>query len=178
MPFTPLHLGPGAALKAALGRRFSFSVFALSQVLIDLEPGARMLLDAEPLHPHLHTYAGATAVALASAVLGKPVCEWALRTWNRQLSASQARWLGVETSIRRVALWTGALLGAYSHVLIDSIMHADIRPLRPFAQGNRLLGYVSIEELHLWCIALGIAGIAVLMLSRLLKSHPPRGVDR
>jgi hypothetical protein len=53
-----------------------------------------------------------------------------------------------------------------------------MRPFRPFAQGNRLLGYVSIEELHLWCIALGIAGIAVLMLSRLLKSHLPRGVDR
>ena len=38
MPFTPIHLGPGAALKAIGGRHFSFMVFGGSQVLMDIEP--------------------------------------------------------------------------------------------------------------------------------------------
>jgi hypothetical protein len=166
MPFTPFHFGPGAALKAALGRRFSFAVFAFSQVLIDLEPGIRMLADAEPLHPHAHTYLGATAVALVSALFGKPACEWALRAWNARLSPAQARWLAVEPVIGAHAAWSGAIIGAYSHIVLDSIMHADLRPLAPFAGSNRLLHVISIEDLHLLCVALGAIGLGVLFVLR------------
>jgi hypothetical protein len=38
MPFTPFHLGPGALFKAAGGEHFSFTIFAGSQVLMDIEP--------------------------------------------------------------------------------------------------------------------------------------------
>lgn len=158
MPFTPFHFGPGAAIKAALGRRFSFAVFVFSQVLIDLEPAARIVLDAEPLHPLLHTYIGATAVALVSAPLGKPVCEWALRVWNRQLSPAQARWLGVEPAIPAAAAWAGAIIGAYSHVVLDSMMHADMRPLAPLSDVNRLLHVIPVADLHLLCLVLGAPG--------------------
>jgi hypothetical protein len=166
MPFTPFHLGLGAAVKPALGRRFSFAVFVFSQFLIDLEPAARMLLDKEPLHPHLHTFAGATLVALISGSLGRPVCEHALRWWNRQLSATQARWLAVGSSISPPAAWTGALVGAYSHIVLDSIMHADVHPWAPLANGNALLGVISIEELHLLCTVFGVAGVAALLVLR------------
>ena len=37
MPITPLHLGPGAILKAAAGQHMSLSVFAFSQITMDLE---------------------------------------------------------------------------------------------------------------------------------------------
>jgi membrane-bound metal-dependent hydrolase YbcI (DUF457 family) len=94
------------------------------------------------------------------------VCEWALRVWNRQLSPAQARWLGVEPTIRVAAAWSGAIIGAYSHVLLDSIMHSDIHPLAPFSDGNRLLGFMSIDDLNLLCIVLGALGIAVLAALR------------
>jgi len=162
MPFTAFHFGPGAALKAALGRSFSFTVFAFSQLLIDLEPGIRMLAGAGELHPYLHTYLGATAVAVLSAWPGKPACEAALRAWNRRLSPPQARWLGAAPTIPLAAAWSGAVIGAYSHVAIDSIMHADLRPLAPFSGSNRLLHLLSVEELELACLALGALGIAVL----------------
>src|SRR5262245_55839686 len=171
MPFTPFHFGPGAAIKAALGRRFSFTVFAFSQVLIDIEPGTRMLAGADQLHPHLHTYAGATAVALLSAWPGRPVCEWTLRLWNRQLSPAQARWLGVEPTIPAAAVWSGAIIGAYSHVVLDSIMHADLRPFAPLSDTNRLLHLISISDLHLLCIALGALGVAALAVSRWRKTR-------
>ena len=38
MPFTPIHLGPGAACKAIGGRHFRFMVFGGAQVLMDIEP--------------------------------------------------------------------------------------------------------------------------------------------
>ena len=38
MPFTPLHLGVGACCKAVGQRRFSFMIFAGTQVLMDIEP--------------------------------------------------------------------------------------------------------------------------------------------
>ncbi len=38
MPITPFHFGPGAVVKAVASRYFSFTVFAFSQGLIDLEP--------------------------------------------------------------------------------------------------------------------------------------------
>ena len=37
MPVTPFHLGPGIALKSVAPRHFSFTIFAFTQILIDLE---------------------------------------------------------------------------------------------------------------------------------------------
>ena len=37
MPFTPLHMGPGMFVKAAMPRHFSIIVFGLTQIVLDLE---------------------------------------------------------------------------------------------------------------------------------------------
>jgi len=76
MPFTPLHFGPGTAIKAVIPGSFSLTVFAFSQIVIDLEPLYYLLRDAWPVHRFLHTYRGATGVAVCSIVAGKPICEW------------------------------------------------------------------------------------------------------
>ena len=96
---------------------FSFTVFAFSQALIDLEPIGFFFFTGDPVHPYLHTYLGATLVFLMSGWWGRPVCEWALRAWNAWLSPAQARWLADEAKISTKA----AAIGAYSHVAIDSI---------------------------------------------------------
>ena len=62
----------------------------------------------------------------------------------------------------------GAALGAYSHVLLDSVMHSDIRPLAPYSIDNVLLGIISLSVLHWWCIALGIVGLAGVGARRLI----------
>jgi membrane-bound metal-dependent hydrolase YbcI (DUF457 family) len=53
----------------------------------------------------------------------------------------------------------GALLGAWSHVLLDSIMHADITPLAPFSDDNALHGAISLRALHLSCVVAGAIGL-------------------
>jgi hypothetical protein len=55
-PFTPFHLGPGLAFKSAGGDRFSFVVFGGAQVLIDVEPGVRLLLGHQYVHGPTHTH--------------------------------------------------------------------------------------------------------------------------
>lgn len=166
MPITPFHLGPGAAVKAVAPRHFSFTVFAFSQALIDLEPIGFYFTTGDPVHPYLHTYLGATLVFLASWWLGRPVGEWALSIWNGWLSPAQARWLAYEPKISGTAAAAGAFIGAYSHVAIDSIMHGDMLPFAPFSDARPLLGMVTVETLQWLCVAAGTVGVAALAWQR------------
>jgi membrane-bound metal-dependent hydrolase YbcI (DUF457 family) len=54
----------------------------------------------------------------------------------------------------------GALLGAWSHVVFDSIMHSDITPLAPFSDENALHGVISLRALHISCVIAGAVGLA------------------
>jgi hypothetical protein len=169
LPITPFHFGPGAAVKAIAPRHFSFTVFAFSQLLIDLEPVGFFLFTGDPVHPYLHTYLGATLVFLASWWAGRPACEWVLRVWNAWLSPAQARWLACEPKISALAAATGAFVGAYSHVALDRIMHVHILPFAPFTGARPWLLVVSVDALHLACIAAGIMGVGGLLVLRWLQ---------
>jgi hypothetical protein len=158
MPFTPFHMGPGCVVKAVLGRYFSLTVFGFAQVVIDLEPLVRMLRRDTTLHGISHTYLGATGVALVSLVVGRRVCQRLLDSWTPDPGAGLLTWLRGPRTISWPAALSGAVIGAYSHVLLDSIMHADMHPFWPFAEGNGLLGILSIENLHLVCAAAGVVG--------------------
>ncbi len=59
MPITPLHLGPGTVLKAALGQHMSLSVFAFCQFTMDLEVLARISLGVQQRHGFTNTLVGA-----------------------------------------------------------------------------------------------------------------------
>jgi len=63
-------------------------------------------------------------------------------------------------------------VGTYSHVLLDSVMHADLRPLAPFAETSALLGIVSVGTLHLLCVFGGVLGALLLFAS---TGRHPRG---
>ena len=172
MPFTPFHMGPAAALKAAAPRHVSFTVFGFTQVLIDLEPLYYILRHEAILHRFFHTCVGATLVGLAGVVIGRPVCQWLLGIWLRvwlplwraRAGQAQPEAARVAARIPLGAAVAGAFLGAYSHVVLDSIMHADIRPLAPFSQANPLFRVLSLDALHQLCLGAGIAGLVVLAL--------------
>ena len=169
MPITPFHFGPGLLFKSYAPARLSWTVFALANILTDLEPVAWYLLSGEPAHRQLHSYLGAAAVALVAVWPGRRMAEACLAWWNRHLSPKQARWLGTDTRIPLGAAWTGALLGSFSHVLLDSFMHADLQPLWPWAAGNALLNGISLDGLHLACAAAGLWGALRLGLRHWLQ---------
>lgn len=119
MPFTPYHFGAGALAKSIAPRHFSFTAFAVSNVLIDVEPLVRMLglLDDTILHGPTHTFPGAVVIA----ALTLP----AVRMWDRTAAALRLTGLRPPTVPTWMVL-TSALIGTVSHVILDSWMHADM----------------------------------------------------
>lgn len=109
-------------LKRASGPRFSLLAFALSQVLLDLEPGLKLLgLLPEGAGLHVvHTWAVGAVVAVVAAVLG-----WGL---GRVLGLSVCHGLGLRRS-PSPTVWiatTSAALGVVSHLLLDAVYHGDV----------------------------------------------------
>jgi membrane-bound metal-dependent hydrolase YbcI (DUF457 family) len=97
------------------------------------------------------------------AVLGKPLGERLLRLWNWRLNPRQREWLHVEPRLTWRETAAGAFVGTYSHVLLDSIMHADVRLMYPFREVNDLVGIISVEKLDPLCLALGVIGVLIIL---------------
>ncbi len=144
----------------------SWTVFALANCLIDLEPVTLFLVTGDPAHPWLHTLPGAVLVAAVAASLGRPLCEAWLRWWNRNLSEAQARWLGCGTTIGGKAAWAGALLGTGTHLALDMFMHADVRPAWPLLADNPCAGRIPVETLQWGALATLLPALAIFLLRR------------
>ncbi len=177
MPITPFHFGPGALIKAAAPKHFSWTIFALANVVIDLEPVSLFFLIGDPAHPWLHTLPGALGVAAIVALFGRQGCEYFLRWWNRQLAPGwQTRWLAVDPPISKTTAWVSALVGTLSHIALDSIMHVDVEALWPFVAGNRVQGVISLNALHGACIAAALLALAIWIVAKRTGQH--RSIDR
>lgn len=123
MPFTPYHFGAGALAKSIAPRHVSFTAFAVSNVLIDVEPLVRMLglLDDTILHGPTHTFPGAVVIA----ALTLP----AMRLWDR--AAAALRLTGLRPpAVPTWMILSSALIGTLSHVILDAQMHADMPAVR------------------------------------------------
>ena len=120
MPFTPLHMGPGLLLKGLLQSGFSLMVFGWTQIMMDLQPLVVLITGKGQLHGFSHTYMGATLLAVFAALSGKHLSELGLKI----LGVSQHK----PVRITWLIAFISAFIGGYSHVLLDSIMHADVEP--------------------------------------------------
>jgi membrane-bound metal-dependent hydrolase YbcI (DUF457 family) len=141
-------MGPGIMVKAVLRGSFSLMVFGWTQIVMDIQPLIVLLTGQGHLHGFTHTYLGATLIGAFSAVTGKYFSEWGLRVVR----------LDSHTPISWPIAVVSALIGSYSHVVLDSIMHADMEPLFPFSRTNELLGLISVSALHAFCVYSGILG--------------------
>lgn len=162
MPFTPFHFGPGLGLKGAFGRRLSFAAFVVANVVIDIEPAFYLLSGDPPLHRQAHTWFGATLLALVLFAIWLPLRWLARRMWRSR----SWDWLHIVRSAAGGPVWLGLISGSLSHIALDSLMHADMQPLAPFAAGNPWLGLVSLDQLHWLCIMSAIAAAPLIVLRR------------
>jgi len=157
MPFTPFHMGIGIFTKAILQSSFSLMVFGWAQIVMDLQPLLVMITGHGHLHGFSHTYLGASLIAILSALSGKYLSEFGLRL----LGISKR-----ENPIK-IAWWVvflSAFIGTFSHVFLDSIMHADVQPYYPVSLYNDLWGIISVSMLHKICIYSGLIGTAIYYL--------------
>ena len=170
MPFTPFHMGAGLAIKAVAGRHFSLLTFGAAQVVMDLQPLVGMLRGDADLHGISHTYAGAAVLGALVAVAAPVACNPILRRYNQEAKAMRLPWLASEDRISRPAAAVGAFVGTFSHVLLDSLMHADMQPLWPAAAANALLFKVDVDAVYNGCLYAGVLGLAVWLVRKYRKA--------
>jgi hypothetical protein len=160
MPFTPFHFGPGILVKSVAPRRFSFLVFIAIQVLIDFETLWNLMRGNPRLHTFFHSYLGALLISVLIFVFRHKLVALAKRInfFRRTLVGSLAP----------DVLVFSVVVGAFSHVLLDSLMHADLFPFAPFSLGNNFQGQISLIGLHLGCIISGAIG-GIIIVFRIFK---------
>lgn len=130
MPLTPLHLAAGLPAR----RHISLKAFIVVNVLIDLEPASIMFFGMDrlgyALHQGVHTLGGVTLMAIVTLIAGL---------------AGKGQW--------RPWLY-GAFLGAFSHVILDALVHSDVQPFSPLLAGNPLFFDLYAEVSILCAIVL------------------------
>lgn len=162
MPITPFHFGPGALLQSVAPRHVSFIAFCTANVLIDCESLYNLVQQHDRVHAFFHTYVGATLVVGATWLLYKALCQWA--HWVKL--PNLFGWQGLQTQ----TVLIGAALGAYSHIVLDSIMHRDMRPWWPLSDANGLLHIIALNWLHLACLAAGLLGLLISLTRWFFKN--------
>lgn len=160
MPLTPFHLGPAVLLGSLATRRLDLPALCLGSVVIDVRA---VLVIFGPLEPPTHgpltTLPGGAGVAAAVtiAVLA-----------GYELAGPSIERYGLDVRWSRSSVAAGALVGAWSHVVLDAILYTDARPLAPLA-GNPLLGLLSPTVVYAGCVLAGGVGIGLYWL------HSARG---
>jgi membrane-bound metal-dependent hydrolase YbcI (DUF457 family) len=96
-----------------------------------------------------------------------------LSDWTPEPQSAFLTWVLGPRLISWPAAITGAFVGTYSHVALDSLMHADMRPLAPFSETNGLLHLVSLGALHLGCVLSGLLGV-LFLFTRFARRREPR----
>ena len=171
MPVTPLHLGPGLLIKSVLQGSFSLIIFTWSQVLMDIQPILVVLTGKGQLHGFSHTYVGSTVIAIFAALTGRWVYHWITRFIEKGFTDYQKKLFAVPAKLTTSICISSALVGTFSHVLIDSIMHADMQPFFPLAIENQVLLIVTIETLHKVCVYTGLLGAVIFFAVRFIRSR-------
>ena len=158
MPFTPYHFGPGLALHAAAPRRVDLASFCAANVLTDVEPLVHIFARQHPVHGFFHGFAGATITAAVTSA-----AFLAARSWRPDLFRWQAPgpWPVV----------LGAVLGTWSHVLLDGVMHSNVHPFNPFSDARPFYQPGSGGIVEVGCVAAGIAGVLGLALRRYYRTR-------
>lgn len=133
MPLTPFHLGPAFLIGMLFPRRINMAAILAASVAIDIEP-VYCLFNNCQLHGFLHTYVGATIFSLTVVALIIYLGRGQLRKLSDALKVEQDYSIG--------SIMVGVLMGAWSHIFLDSLMHFDIMPFWP-ATGNPMLQAVD-----------------------------------
>ena len=166
MPLTPLHLGPAALIGLPLRRRLHLPTLILASVLPDLEPLVVVVFGLRyPVHGIFHTF---LAALLAGSGLG--LLMWVLERWLRGLFLTLFLEEGGGAPGLR-GFVTAGVAGWGSHVLLDSPLYTDIRPLYPFTD-NPLYAPWLYRWVNMFCLASLAAGI--LMYVYVAVRSPPQ----
>jgi membrane-bound metal-dependent hydrolase YbcI (DUF457 family) len=160
MPFTPFHLGPGLLVGLLLLRYVDFPTFLMASVIVDVEPFLVLWWNLPyTLHGFFHSFVGGTLVALG--LMG------VMRRVRKSLSPALLFFqINQTVSFKKIVL--ASVSGIYLHILLDSLMHSDIRPFYPFDL-NPFLGLASDVGVYMLCVWSFMGGVVIYILKIVLS---------
>ncbi len=142
MPFTPFHLGPAFLLGELFEKKVNLFSILLASIIVDVRATYCLFAGCRPLHGPFHTFLSATVIAF--------LLSWLLfsqRQWLQKVTDK----LRIEQTYSSLSIIIGSLIGTWSHVLLDSFLYTDIRPLWPLI-ANPLIGLTESGTLYLLCL--------------------------
>jgi len=159
-------MGSGILIKALLQGSFSLMVFGWSQIVMDLQPLWVLINGHGHLHGFSHTFIGSSLLAVVSALTGKYLSEFGLvlLAISKTSQAIKISWL---------VAFVSSFVGCFSHVVLDSIMHWDVQPFYPLSLNNPMLDFITINNLHKFCLYSGLFGAALFYLVQ-WRNHKKR----
>ena len=153
MPLTPLHLAAGLPVR----RWMSLTAFILINLMIDLEPAGVLFFGMDRLgyaiHGWSHTIEGVFCLALPVLFAG---------LWRKN----------------PLAWCVGTYWGGVSHLILDGLVHSDMRPFN--GSGNPLFldlyhevssvaAVILVYYLTVWVISLRVSEVAPRLFQRFLR---------
>ncbi|QRN84254.1 DUF4184 family protein [Chloroflexota bacterium] len=166
MPFTPIHLGIAAPVKAVSNKKFHLMIFAWAQVVMDIQPLIVILTHHGRTHGITHTFIGAIVLGLVAAVSGRYLLELAGKIVNwKYLKSGVLSWKVVFIS---------AYFGTPSHVLLDALIYPDMDFFWPFMAGNPLRIGVSSLEMYGFCLLSGLIGSVLWVILFIIRKRKMR----
>ncbi len=149
MPFTPFHLGPGLLIGLIFFPLLYLPAVLLGSIIVDVEPLSFLILGLPVLHLFFHTFLGATIMALILALIVFLL---------QELLGSIMRVFRLPQKASPMNITLAALIGAYSHIILDAFLYPEMQPFWPLL-GNPFLGLVSSSTVYLFCIICFIIAI-------------------
>lgn len=121
MPLTPFHLGPAFFLGLLFFRYLDIFALALGSVILDIEP-LYNLFQGNVLHGIFHSYLATTIIGIILGIVIFKMSKF-IKAFMKIFRLEQ------KTSLARTIF--SCLLGAWSHVFLDSFLYIDMKPLIP-----------------------------------------------
>ncbi|MCD6444947.1 hypothetical protein CW710_01510 [Candidatus Bathyarchaeota archaeon] len=165
MPFTPFHLGPALLIGLLMFRLLDLPTFLVANVIVDIEPFLVLALGLPlPLHGFLHTYVGGSILAaLLTLVMSSA----------REFLTGLTRVFRVEQKYSVKTIGLSSFSGIYLHILLDSFLYREMKPLYPL-DVNPFLDALSSAQVYTLCsvsLAIGIMIYLAKLLEHRLKTN-------
>lgn len=160
MPLTPFHLGPGLLIGEVFEKRVNLISIIFASILIDIRVLFCFFVGCTGrFHGPLHTFIGATVVALFIAIM----------VWNLKKPLKKFTDIfKIKNGYSRSSIILGSFIGTWLHIILDSFMHSDIIPFWPM-KSNFLLGMISNGTNYLLCTIALMIGLIIFIYRYLRK---------
>jgi len=168
MPYTPYHFGPSGFVGLVFKKYIDIPVFVLANVVVDVEVLIIGLLGLGwPVHRYAHTLLIGAVVGAVWALVAYPM----RRLFKKIMTILR---LPYQTSLRKMLI--SGILGAWFHVLIDSVYHYDVRLFWP-SRVKPLYELLTKQQVKTLCIGFFVLAFIeyfLIVKSRMKQKQSPK----